>query len=297
MLLAACAQSSASPRAGGEQATSNRIAARTPQLLLTPTRVTVEVLSKTDVGYRVRTPCGRVALVRGGTSLSDIDVLIDPGHGGSQTGAVANGIVEARLNIDVARQVRHELTLSGVRSALTRSGDYRLPLSTRVAMARRVRPKLFISIHHNGGPAAHHDGPGTEVYYQHRSRPAKRLAGLVWEEVFTKIGRFPAHWVGASDAGAIYRLNAEGDDYYGQLRLTPRTVSVLVEALYISEPSEAALLGTARFRAVEARAIAVAIKRYLHGDAQGSGFRTPLARPDEGTPSEPVTDCRDPRLE
>ena len=243
------------------------------------------------------TPCGKPVTVLGGTPLADIDVVIDPGHGGREVGAVANGLVEARLNLQVARELQRTLENDGIHAALTRTGDYRLPIASRARIINTARPKLFVSVQHNGGPAASHIGRGTEVYFQHESKPSRRLAGLVWEELFTGLKGFTTNWVGASDAGAIYRLGSDGNDFHGVLRLTANIPGVLSEAAYISDVSEAALLATPAFRSAEAAMVARAIKRFMTTNDPGGGFHEPLVRSmhDAGGGGT-MTDCHDPRL-
>src|SRR5205085_5053207 len=116
------------------------------------------------------------------------------------------GLTEAALNLDVAKRAKAILDTMGYTTVLTRESDYYVPIQIRAEIALAAAPKVFISIHHNGGEAASHQGPGTEVYHQVQSASSKRLSGLVWEEIvssFTK--NYQVTWWGASDAGAIYR--------------------------------------------------------------------------------------------
>jgi N-acetylmuramoyl-L-alanine amidase len=257
------------------------------RLLLTPTGVTVAVVRSERRGWQVRTPCGNRATITHGTPLPDVQVVIDPGHGGGDPGAVAYGLHEAHVNLQVARRLQRDLERDGIRAALTRTGDYDVRIAARADFIIAAQAKVFVSVQHNAGNAAPHDGPGTEVYYQHKSANSRRLAGLIWENVFTTLNRFPAHWIGASDAGSIFRLGRDGDDFYGVLRRTLETPGVLVETSYISEASQAALLATPSFRNAEAQAIASGIRRYLNTSDAGRGFRTPLVRgfDDPGIPT------------
>lgn len=81
-------------------------------------------------------------------------VVIDPGHGGTQEGAVGDhGFFEKNLALEIA--ARLEATLErrlGARVTLTRTRDVLLPLADRVALANREHPDLFISIHANSMP-------------------------------------------------------------------------------------------------------------------------------------------------
>ena len=248
--------------------------------------------------WRVLTPCAHTVVVAHGQLIPTVDVIIDPGHGGSESGAVAYGLREADVNLTVARAVQQDLQHMHISAALTRTADYRLPIPTRAAIVNDDHPKLFVSIHHNSGDAAPHQGPGTEVYYQHASSRAQRLAGLIWQHLFAALDAFQANWVGSGDAGAIYRLDQNQNDYYGVLRLVPNTPAVLVEASYLDEPTEAALLRTHTFIAAEATGISTGIRDYLQTREPGSGFRTPYQRTfaDNGGGGGTYVGCVDPPL-
>ncbi|MBI1842988.1 MAG: N-acetylmuramoyl-L-alanine amidase, partial [Actinobacteria bacterium] len=188
--------------------------------LQTATGVIVPVLGVTAEGYRVRTPCGREASVTGGKPLRQATVVLDPGHGGVETGSVgANGLVERDLNLEIAHRVVSLLEQAGVSVVLTRMHDYRITIATRAEIALGLAPRAFVSIHHNGGSDGPSMKPGTETFFQIASTESRRLAGLIQEELFAT---FATHrdiaWEADSDAGAKYRPNASGGDYYGILR-------------------------------------------------------------------------------
>ncbi len=82
-------------------------------------------------------------------------VVIDPGHGGSDPGAlgVSGRSREKDLTLRLARELRDRLARSGrVRVALTREGDKAVPLETRAAIARSLGADLFLSIHADSAP-------------------------------------------------------------------------------------------------------------------------------------------------
>lgn len=126
---------------------------------------------------------------------SKLRVVVDPGHGGSYTGAVSGGVAEKRVNLAIARRVVSQLKARGIDARLTRNGDYRVyrggtiatwrwdsalgsyryaaypantgaqrlqrDLQARVDVARRQGADLFISIHCN---AAGSSARGVEVW-------------------------------------------------------------------------------------------------------------------------------------
>ena len=101
-------------------------------------------------------------------------VVLDPGHGGEQTGPSFNGVVESHSNLALARDVAARLTAAGVHVVLTRDGDTlarlnfsgaagRADLHARVELAHLAEADLFVSLHSN---AAHNNWQqGIEAWY------------------------------------------------------------------------------------------------------------------------------------
>jgi N-acetylmuramoyl-L-alanine amidase len=270
-------------------------------IFVAPTGAVTIVLAKEGSQYRVRTPCGKEARLSAGKVYGATTVVIDPGHGGFDPGAsTASGLTEAELNLDVAKKAKALLDTMGYTTVLTRESDYYLPIQIRAEIALAAAPKLFVSIHHNGGEAATHQGPGTEVYHQVQSKPAKRFAGLLWEEIVnTFTNNYKVTWWGGSDAGAIYRPDKDGKtDFLGVLRRTYPTIpAVLIEAGYMTNPQEATLMDRTDYRQNEAQAVATAVKRYLTTTDPGSGFKVPNNRGFEtGTGGGGFEGCTDPKF-
>lgn len=223
--------------------------------------------------FLVRTPCGRPAVARHGEGVSAIDVVIDPGHGGDQPGAVGpGGLPEKTPNLDVSRLLATALEQRGFTTLLTRTADYRLSLDTRGDFAHTLRPRAFVSLHFNAEPDEKRTTPGTEAYYQHRSAESRRLAGLLYEEIHATLAAHQLVWVGDRDAGVKARVNDAGDDYYAVLRLTDGTAAALVEAAFISNAPEERLIGDGAVQARLADAMARGIERFLTTDDPGSGY-------------------------
>jgi N-acetylmuramoyl-L-alanine amidase len=267
--------------------------------LVTPTGIVVPVYGGSAAGWQVGTPCGRRTVVAGGTPLYGATVVLDPGHGGIETGATGpNGLVERDLNLAVARLVKADLEAQGATVVLTRTADYRITLDARAAIAQRLKPPVFVSIHHNGGDDGPADKPGTETYYQHASLTSKRLAGLLYEEVFGAFADRPGiTWHANVDAGAKYRLNDRGGDYYGILRSTAGVTAAISEGLFLSSSdSEAQLLARPDVQADEAAAITRAIRRYLLTGDPGSGFVRPIHRDTPAGGGGGAAGCVDPAL-
>jgi N-acetylmuramoyl-L-alanine amidase len=261
----------------------------------------------TDRGWaHVITPCENRLWVKmtDGRIEKTADIVIDAGHGGPESGAVGpGGLTEKELNLAVARMTVEALAAEGITAALARTGDYRQTLGSRVAVATAMHPKAFVSIHHNAAPDEQRASPGTETYYQtgkdvpaDRKAASKRLAGLIYEEVFKALSAYQAAWVADRDAGAKYRLGDSGNDYYGVLRISAigGVVGSLAELAFITNPSEESLLQRDDVRRVEAAAVARGIVRFLRTNDPGSGFTEPYPRTEPAGGGGGTEGCVDP---
>ena len=97
------------------------------------------------------------------TSKAFAVVVLDPGHGGQDSGAMIGGVMEKDLALDVARRIDRLLDSQGVATLMTRLGDTYVSLADRAAFGNRVRDSIFVSIHFNedNKPVA----TGVETYY------------------------------------------------------------------------------------------------------------------------------------
>ena len=78
-----------------------------------------------------------------------ITIVLDPGHGGEDPGAIGRGgSYEKNVTLSVARRLKEKIDATpNMRSVLTRDGDFFIPLQSRVQKARRVQADLFVSVH------------------------------------------------------------------------------------------------------------------------------------------------------
>ncbi|MFB4213362.1 peptidoglycan-binding protein [Shouchella sp. JSM 1781072] len=90
-------------------------------------------------------------------------IVVDAGHGGNDPGAVANGLREKDLNLDIAIRLQRQLESSGATVIMTRTTDVFLTLAQRAAIANNANADAFVSIHNNAG-----GGTGTETFWQER---------------------------------------------------------------------------------------------------------------------------------
>ncbi len=103
-----------------------------------------------------RTPKGSIESLKQALGLKVRTVVIDPGHGGHDPGAIGpSGLKEKDINLKIAKRLRERLVLEGKSFGienvyLTRSTDKFIPLEERTAIAKKRKADIFISIHCNG---------------------------------------------------------------------------------------------------------------------------------------------------
>jgi N-acetylmuramoyl-L-alanine amidase len=264
--------------------------------------LTLPIVGGSSASPEVLTPClTKVRLTGSGfTRIAPATndkkiVVVDAGHGGRSTGAVApDGTPESIRNLQVAELVRDELQGSVANVVMTRTTNRVVQLDFRVALADALRASFAISIHFNASPDGPSTHPGTTTFGSVADPNGRRAAGVIFEaeraylDTLTPLLR--GSWVSYKDAGALYRLGSRGD-FYRHLRESHVTW-VISEAMFISNEAESRLLARAAVRAGLAHAIATGVMRYLDTDAPGSGWRNPI---DRGNPNAlPDPRCNDP---
>ncbi len=111
-------------------------------------------------------------------------VVIDPGHGGPDPGAIGvNGLRESEVVLDVSQQVKTYLLEKGVKVRLTRSSEKDLDLPPRVILANNLRADAFVSIHANASRGFRRDINGLETYYFSSYSGGLPLAKEIQDEI------------------------------------------------------------------------------------------------------------------
>jgi len=172
-------------------------------------------------------------------------VVIDPGHGGPDPGAVGvSGLQEKDVVLPIALQVAQFLQQQGVQIVLTRTDDRDLGLEPRVEMARNLNATLFVSIHANAISLSRPDVNGVETYYY---RTGERLANTIHQQILRQL-----------------RMNDRGvrQARFYVLRHTPMP-AVLVEVGFVTGSEDARQLRDPQFQRQMAAAIATGILLYL----------------------------------
>lgn len=157
-------------------------------------------------------------------------VYIDPGHGGSDPGAVKY-IVERDVNLVMALACRDYLNANGVSTKMSRtSNSTDTSINSMAREANSWGADLVISIHNNAG-----GGDGFEVYHTVGGGKGKALAQHIEAEV-KKIGQ--------NSRGLKTRKDTDGTDYYGMIRLT-NAPAVICEGVFVDNEADVQIAGTA----------------------------------------------------
>jgi len=116
-------------------------------------------------------------------------IVIDPGHGGSEEGAVSrSGLKEKDLVLDIARRLKGQLTEAGYRALLTHEGDEGLGLTERTAFANHAKASLFLSIHANASMRPGVSGPETYFLSYGNAAVDDQAAALARRESLAGLG-------------------------------------------------------------------------------------------------------------
>ena len=181
-------------------------------------------------------------------------VFIGVGHGGSDPGAVANGVKEKDLNLSIALACRDELVRHGISVKMSREKDENDSLSEEIKECNAYSPDLAVDIHNNAG-----GGDGAEVFYHYGGGKSKTLAQNILAEIVK---------VGQNSRGAKTRVNASGKDYYGFIRETS-CPAVIVECAFVDNAQDLQILATERDKKTIGVAIAKGILKTLGVEYQG----------------------------
>ncbi|WP_371810172.1 N-acetylmuramoyl-L-alanine amidase [Deinococcus sp. JMULE3] len=264
-----------------------------------PARLVIDVPSSAAASAvparpAARTPAPAPVVRPAGTSVVRPRVVLDPGHGGVDPGAVSRWVKEEDVTLDVALRTRAELLRHGVDVILTRdtdehlSADKKRDLAARSGMANNGVVSAFVSIHVN---SASPSAQGIETYYfgqplaggnrslavlengggsvgleltRQASGTAQKELGDILAQAKIAFSRQLAQKVQArliAATGAVNR-GVQTDAFY--VIKNPTTPAILVEVGFGSSPVEGPKLASAAYREVLAQALARAILDFLN---------------------------------
>lgn len=221
-------------------------------------------------------------------------VVIDPGHGGKDTGAVAkNGLREKDVVLSIARKLAKQLTKPHkIRVIMTRNSDVYLPLRTRMNIARKYNADLFIAVHADA--YFNNEAKGMSVYaLSQHGATNEATRWLVQQEKYSELGNIDfdnlhdksrmlrsvlidlAQTATIRDSiqignRVLASLNKVSHLHYQQVTQAPFCVlkspdipSILIETGYLSNAYEAGQLASVKYQDKIAAAISSGVQGYL----------------------------------
>lgn len=222
---------------------------------------------------------------------SELLILLDPGHGGEDPGAVGRRTHEKNVVLKIAKKLKARIDKHpGLRAELTRTGDYYIALRTRTRIARRRQADLFVSIHADA--SKNKSARGASVYALSQRGASNettkllankenssdlvggvnladkdnQLAGVLLDLSMTNIISESINFGRdvLAELKKISRVRSQRVEQAGFVVLkSPDIPSILVETAYITNPGEEKLLMSSTHQNRIAAAIAAGIARYL----------------------------------
>lgn len=171
-------------------------------------------------------------------------IVLDPGHGGSDYGAMRGGINEKDINLDIAKRVQAILQSKGVDVEMTRNKDETVSLLDRTVFTTKISPDIFVSTHVNSSVKPEIVGIETHYYHQDSLELAQTVHACMVSEVKSKDrGLFRSKF---------YVINHT------------EVPAILVEIGFISNDKERAELVSEARKQQTAKAISEGILKYLN---------------------------------
>lgn len=231
-------------------------------------------------------------------------IVIDPGHGGIDSGAIANGLMEKNVVFAFAKTLAGKLAASGrYKVVMTRNSDVFLSLGERVRIAENSGAALFISIHADtiydaanvSGATVYtlsdHATDAEAAHTAEKENQADATAGVAGSEAGSGVSDILADLTREETRAYSHvfartlvnywkvaaRLNRNPERAAGfRVLKAPDVPSVLIELGYLSNAKDAACLTSPAWREATAGRLAAAVDAFFAARGGNSGARTPL---------------------
>lgn len=179
------------------------------------------------------------------TNISESTIIIDPGHGGDDTGALSQKkTYEKNFTLEYAQAIKHELQKTGARVILTRNGDQTASLGQRARQSSKIEADAFISLHFDSTESAS-AGSGITTYYYQKNKDGK-LAKDINDQLKS---------VQIKNKGTNQK-----DLYVLHYNSQP---SVLLELGYINSKSDYKHITSEKYKEQIAKAVTAGLKNYF----------------------------------
>ena len=184
-------------------------------------------------------------MIESQTSLKNKVIVIDPGHGGYDVGAISvTDRYEKDYSLSTAKHLEYQLEMLGATVYLTRSDDFYYALSPRSILANYHGADVFLSIHYNSEPQ-YPSANGLNTFYREKSD--LNLANAVHQGLLEKTN--------ANDRGVL-------SDDYRVLRVSKQP-SLLLELGFLSNEAEEKLIKTPDYQDQISRGIILGLENYF----------------------------------
>ncbi|MBA2743563.1 MAG: N-acetylmuramoyl-L-alanine amidase, partial [Chthoniobacterales bacterium] len=194
-------------------------------------------------------------------------VVIDAGHGGQDSGAIRDGVLEKDLTLDVAQRLGQVLRANGLKTIFTRPADEYISLAKRAADANEQRDCVFVSIHFDEGTRT--AATGVNTYYAMRQR-GKWPQLPSWLPFVQQVSAEPANFESQSLAGFVQQAlvartravdrGTRSEQFYVIANVSHP--AVLVEGGFLTNDDDMKKLRTEDYRQQLAQAIGDGIMHY-----------------------------------
>jgi N-acetylmuramoyl-L-alanine amidase len=211
-------------------------------------------LSRTVVGGEPARIREAERLHHRGPGLAGKVIVIDPGHGGTDDGVCANGLVEAEVVAELASRIEGRLAAMGVTAFLTRGVHASGPPPSetdRAVFANEVDADLVISLHTDGHNSEHAQGVATYYYG----------SGSGEKSVHSVIGETFAELVQREVVTRTDLLDGRTDAKTWDILQSTRMPAVRIDVGYLTHPGDAARLADSSLRDTIAEAVLVALQQ------------------------------------
>ena len=218
------------------------------------------------------------------------EIIIDPGHGGKDPGAISRGgVKEKDVVLDIAQRVKENLEQKGIKVTMTRQSDEFVSLEERTQIASRSKADFYVSIHANS--SRNKKVQGMEIYYPREMSASEKPEVQQQVNLSTMVGHLNAKKelpiVGDILRDMMHAVKYTESKEFGQtvIRQSSRAVdipnrgcrtcrffvvrntlmpAVLIEVGYLTNSKEEGLLNSASYRQKIAEALAESIFNYAH---------------------------------
>lgn len=175
-------------------------------------------------------------------------VFLGVGHGGSDSGASANGFKEKDLNLAIALACKTELERHGVSVRMSRTKDENDPVAQEITECNAFAPDLAVDIHNNAG-----GGDGAEIFHSVKGGKSTTLGANIIAEIKR---------IGQNSRGIKTKRNSNGADYYAFIRET-KAPAVIVECAFVDNKNDMQIIDTKAKQTAMGVAIAKGILKTL----------------------------------